>query len=601
MNDGVSMKLEQIRSNGWLMLYLGLAGCHYGTAGYVEHRVQQINAQPIDASAASTPATPLVPPAPAAEEPEDAAVQLDSPPATFDSSAAKFPTDQASTFELLDLVQFEQAAPSGSLTAQAPPSLVPPPGRNKFAIPRELPGADAEPIRLPPFNPAESPEKHREEVRNLYDPLPPLAISRAQSIQSQPDRGLTLADLQQTAFQNTPRLRQAAADVERSRGLAVQAGAYPNPEAGYQSDTVNTGRTAGYQGGFVAQEFVTANKLDYQQSSAYMKQRAAEIALRKARIQLASDVRRDYFKVLIALEKIRLARALVELTGQVYEAQIGLVEGGEAAPYEPLQLRVFAMQSRNAVLKFENEYLGAWRALAATSGVPDLPPAKLAGSLEAHAPQVDYQAAVSFIQMYHTDLSISQAEIAQAGYDLQLQRLRPIPNVNVQTSLFHDDTSELNDTAYSIQVGVPLPLFNRNRGNIIAAEAQIIRTRQNYSDVRNRLTAELAESFARYNSNRQIVLSYRESILPDQMRTYRGVYARFLQVGEDVDFAQVVVSQQTLFAALQDYVDALQDQWLSAVDVARVTQVDDLLAMDRIIGGNLMNAAPPAAPAVSTE
>ena len=51
----------------------------------------------------------------------------------------------------------------------------------------------------------------------------------------------------------------------------------------------------------------------------------------------------------------------------------------------------------------------------------------------------------------------------------------------------------------------------------------------------------------------------------------------------------------------QHWLMALQDQWLSAVDVARVTQVDDLLAMDRIIGGNLMNAAPPAAPAVSTE
>jgi len=68
------------------------------------------------------------------------------------------------------------------------------------------------------------------------------------------------------------------------------------------------------------------------------------------------------------------------------------------------------------------------------------------------------------------------------------------------------------------------------------------------------------------------------------MRTYRGIYSRFLQVGEDVDFAQVVVSQQTLFDALRNYVDALSEQWQSAVEVAEIVQIDALFSMGQVIG-----------------
>ena len=77
-----------------------------------------------------------------------------------------------------------------------------------------------------------------------------------------------------------------------------------------------------------------------------------------------------------------------------------------------------------------------------------------------------------------------------------------------------------------------------------------------------------------------------------QVRVYRGIYDRFLVDGQSVDFAQVVVSQQTLAQVVDSYVVSLSNEWNSLVDVAQLLQVTDLQTMD----GAAVSSSPPAAP-----
>lgn len=403
----------------------------------------------------------------------------------------------------------------------------------------------------------------------------------------------TLADLQQTALASSPVLREAAAKVDAARGEAIQAGAWPNPVVGYEADTVNTGETAGYQGGFVTQTFITAGKLTLAQQAALMDVRAAEAALRRAQISVASEVRRQYFAVLIAQQRVRYARALAKLSEEAYQAQTELVVGGEAAAYEPLQLRVFAIQARNAVTVAENQHLASWRQLVAALGQPDMPLALLRGSADAALPEVSYEASWDYLLGHHTDLIIAQTQIDKAAYNLKLQRVTPIPDVDVYTAVQYDDTTPRNNTTYNLQVSVPLPLLNRNRGKIIAGEAELVRARQGWSTTRNTLTATLADAYNRYRSNRQIADTYRQEILRDQVRVYRGIYDRYRQAGDSVDFAQVVLAQQQLSQSINEYLEALTGQWQAFVDFAEVLQVDDLFQVEPIIQGSGATAEQP--------
>ena len=451
-----------------------------------------------------------------------------------------------------------------------------PPVRKRFKIPEDLPGADAAPLTLPPMDATESAADRRSIVESLFPEVMAAADVAPYTVDA---TALPLASLQQMALDNSPIVRQAAANVEQARGAAVQARLYPNPVIGYEGDTIGTAATDGYNGVFMTQEFVTAGKLTLAQNSAMYTMRAAEADLRKARIRLASNVRRNYFNVLIAQERLRFSKSIAKLSNEVYQAQVELVAGGEAAAHEPLQLRVFAVQARNNVILATNGLDASWRQLAAAIGLPRMESQPVAGSVEALSPDIEYRTLVERLQ-HHTDLMAAQARIVAARFDLQLQEVTPIPNIQVYAAFQKDDTTPLNDYSTNVQISAPVPVLNRNQGNIATAHATLVRAQQDFTDANNGLMSSLADNFARYASNRTISESYRTDLLPDQVRVYRGVYNRFLLDGQSIDFAQVVVVQQTLATVVTSYLQSLTDSWNATVDLAELVQINDLMTMD---------------------
>ncbi|NQV28297.1 MAG: TolC family protein [Rhodopirellula sp.] len=569
-----------------------LAGCQSDRCcligSYVESASTSADTTPIPAKESgqsSEPSRPIVtPPALDSEQSLDEPLPLPLPVPGIEPTARVSRSRSESLYagwrpSRVEPVSFQQssdAAPDGTAASQSTPVVSDRPS-NHFKIPPDLPGADASPLRLPAYDKNQSFDQRRSLIQSLFPKLPYDMTS--QSAVDRNESPLTLAELQQLGLANSPVVQQAAADVETARGKAVQVGLYPNPTIGYEGDTIGTGGTAGYNGAFLSQELITGGKLTLAQDSALLAMQATEADLRKARISLASDIRRAYFQVLLAQERLTFSHALAQLSEEVYRAQIDLVAGGENAAYEPLQLRVLAVQARNTVVQANTRVTAAWRQLAATLGVPDMTRTAVAGTIEAHAPQLDYDTARAMILSGHTDLVAANARISSAQYNLQLQEVIPIPNIELYTAFQHDDTSPVNNTSFNLQIGLPLPLYDRNQGNITSAHAQVQRSQQDLLDARNSLLNSLAEIYGRYSASVTIASSYREQILQDQVRVYRGVYDRFQQAGGSVDFAQVVVAQQTLAQAISSYLDVLGEQWAATVDLAEIVQVDDLFSM----------------------
>ena len=100
------------------------------------------------------------------------------------------------------------------------------------------------------------PQSHETHV--LSDPVETLPES---AIPTRQIEALTIANLEGMAFQNNPTLAAAAARMEVAHGRQVQAGLYPNPVVGYHATEIGNLGTAGQQGGFIRQRFITAGKL----------------------------------------------------------------------------------------------------------------------------------------------------------------------------------------------------------------------------------------------------------------------------------------------------------------------------------------------------
>jgi cobalt-zinc-cadmium efflux system outer membrane protein len=453
--------------------------------------------------------------------------------------------------------------------AYAPPEKAPPPGARKLFVPPELPGADAPPIEKMSEEPA---EKARQ-LKALYPPLPPLPAI-PQPAPGPAGRPLSLADLQTLGETYSPAVRAASAAVEAAKGAARQAGAYPNPTFAFEHDTAQTGQ-AGYPGFFLDQVIKTGDKLKLQEAAATLDLVNARLALRRARTDLAYQVRGAYFAVLVAQENMRVSHALFRFTNEIYNIQIDMVRtSGLAAGYEPMQLRPLALQARLAFIQARNQYLSSWKQLAAALGLPDMPPSELEGRVDLPVPVFDYNAVLARLGR-HTDVLTALTNIQKAKYNLELAKVTPLPDVDVRLLVQKDYTTPPFQVVNSFQMTIPVPVWDQNKGAIHQAEWLLRQASVGPDQARNALINTLADAFNRYQTARETVAITRQQVR-DQVRAYRGAYARRQTLPGDVAFGDLVTAEQTLAAYIAAYVTALGQQWQAVVDVANLLQTDDL-------------------------
>lgn len=518
----------------WMVVIMLIPGCCYPVREHADLTVCDLAAHPVD----------LPPPGPAFLERSD------------------YPPREEQLFQTE-----EKTKPQPSLEPGDKEPIRP---TMRLKIPTDLPGANAPLIDLP-----KDKVQRAAALDRLLPPMPPLGAD-PQPVPGPNGQPLTLADLQNLALTNSPLLRQAAANVEAAKGAAIQAGAYPNPNFGYESDTVNTGGNAGFQGIFFEQVIKTGGKLKLAEAAATMDWKNADVAFHKAEFDLLTQVRTNYFAVLVAQETVKVTRALVRFTADVYGIQVDQVKYAEAAAYEPMQLRVLANQARAALIQARNRYTAAWKQLAASLGLPAMPPTELAGRVDMPIPHFIYDAALEHVLRAHTDVQTAENNILKARYNLRLAQITPCPDVNLHVAIQEDYTvPPARRTTHNIQMGIPVPLWDHNKGNIIQAQGNLLNVIEGPHQTRDDLTNRLATAFEQYENNRVLLELYRAKILPDQVRTFRGVYGRH-QVDKDVSFGDIVTAQQTLVTVITTYVTTLGQTWSSVTAVADLLQTRDL-------------------------
>jgi cobalt-zinc-cadmium efflux system outer membrane protein len=441
-----------------------------------------------------------------------------------------------------------------------------------LTIPAEIPGAEAPLIELP-----KEPNAKERAVHVLYPELPPLP-NEPTPLPGPGGLAYTLSDLQEIAAANSTALAQAASDVTAARGNLMQAAAYPNPTVAYLAQPSSNGATAGSQGFSIEQSIKTGGKLKLQAATAEMDLRNAELALRRARSDLATQVRNAYFSILVAKESMRVNRALAHFTDEVYRLQREMLLGGFAAPYEPASLRAQAYSARLAYSQSIQTYIYDWEQLVAALNVRHIPLTEVAGRIDRAIPYYDYDQVLARVLRNHTDVLVARNGLEKARYSLKLAQITPLPDIDVNAGLLKDTAVPPKGTSPTLSVGVPLPIWDTNKGNIIAAESALVRASEEPHRVEEQWKTTIAGAYLNYKNNLDALEFYRRYILPDQVRAYRGAYDR-RQVDPNASFGDVVSAQQTLASDVSQYLTILGQLWSAVISVADPLQTDDLFQL----------------------
>jgi cobalt-zinc-cadmium efflux system outer membrane protein len=405
-------------------------------------------------------------------------------------------------------------------------------------------------------------------------PLPPVVAplpEPSEPVQGQPHR-MALAEFEGLAAANNPSIARAAARVEAARGQWLQTGLPPNPVVGYMGDEIGDEGKAGQQGGFIGQQIVTGGKLRLNRAVACQEIAIAEQHLAVERFRALNDVRIEFYSALIAQHRVSITRELVEIGQRSQDVSNQLLQAKEVSRVDLLQARVETSSARLVAENAQHEYLAAWRRLAAVAGVPGLQPAALEGDLQAAVSEISFDEAVGRLLAGSPELSAAQANVGRAEQVLRRARVEHYPNLDVQVAFQHDNATTDNIT--SVQVGIPIPAFDRNQGGIRRADAALAAAISDSRRVELDLRRRLASVYERYSNARQQVDTYTHEILPDAQASLDLVTTGYRQ--SELNYQTVLTSQRTYFHTKLAYLESLQQLRESTVMIEGLLLRDSL-------------------------
>jgi len=385
------------------------------------------------------------------------------------------------------------------------------------------------------------------------------------------DGPLTLGACIQQALSVHPDLAFVAAQTDSARGTLLQAGLYPNPTIGYGADEIGSpDGGAGFEGVILGQTFVTGNKLGLASEAAAHGVEAAEARARARYYSVVTRVRTAYYESLAARQELDATRDILRIAQSGLETAEKLKQTGVVGQPDVLRARVELEQGRIRVATAEQRSAAAWKLLTIALGRPELAPQPLAGSLVSAVPEFELPQALQVALEVSAELQAGRAAIRQAEAALARAEAEVVPDLRVEVRPVYshpDRRAEVN-----VAVTSPIPVFDRNQGNILAARAGIGQAHAALRQAELALTERMTLAHQRYRTARAQVEAYEKSIIPAAQESVRLISIAYSQGDQRYDFTALLEAQRSLAQAKLGLVQGLGELQKAVGDIEGLLQ-----------------------------
>lgn len=390
-----------------------------------------------------------------------------------------------------------------------------------------------------------------------------LTVPAFAQVPTQQGKVLTLPIALDLAMKANPEIAVAIREVEANDGVVRQAGIIPNPDvAALVEDTNRATRTTTLQ---LNQPIELGGKRSARIQAAERSRDAAATELAAKRADVRAEVIAAFYDVLTAQERFHLAQSSVELAQRATTVASKRVTAGKVSPVEETKAKIAESGVRVELAHAASELAHLRRKLAATWG-------SAAPSFDHVEGQVAALPAINqlnelLVKLEHSpNLNRARNEVARRQALSDVEKSRQVPNLTLNVGAKRDE--QLGRTQAIVGVSIPLPLFDRNQGNLQEALSREDKARDELKAVQVRLTNELSQSYDRFMAARQEVGLLQNDILPGAQSAYDAAtkgyeYGKF-------SFLDVLDAQRTLFQAQSQYLRALAEAHRSAAGIDRV-------------------------------
>lgn len=394
-------------------------------------------------------------------------------------------------------------------------------------------------------------------------------LAQADNAQSPTAEALTLSQAVSYALESNPGLNSAQRTVEVQDGELIQAGLLPNPELSSEVEEFGgTGARRGFREAQINVEFSQLFELGGKRSkrvrvASYGKD-IAELDYQRSRLDVILITTQSFINVVAAQERLEVARDTLELARELATSVENRINAGQVSPTEQTRANLELSSAEIGFSEAERELSVARQNLAATWG-------SSAPLRQAAVFNMDQFAAPEPFALYADRLAESpdlvrwDKEVSRSDATIALEKSQRIPDVTVSLggSRFEVDDGK----AVRFGVSVPLPLFDRNQGNVMASQARRQLTANQRQQALLSLQVKLNESYTRMASAFQNAQTLRGGILPAAAEAYETILTSY-QAGR-LSFLDLVQAQRTLLDVREQYLDTLESYHLNRAELER--------------------------------
>ncbi len=366
----------------------------------------------------------------------------------------------------------------------------------------------------------------------------------------EPAGPLTMEAAIRLALEANPTIAAARREIEATEAQILQGSLRPNPGFSYTAE--NAGRISRSSS---AQVDLPIERGDKRTARVEAAQRGRDVAvsdLSGRQLKVRAAVMAAFFDVLAAQELTTLAQDSVGLARRATDIAAKRVVAGKVSPVEETKARVAEAGARVALTQAQSELRNARRRLASLWGNASPRFSEAQGNVDLLP---DMPARESIEQRLGTSPLIQRAQ-------LELERRKSLVNVE-QSKTIQDFTvsvgvqrrEEAQHEQMRFGISIPIPLYNRNQGNLLEALRREDKARDELVGTRIALASDAYQVMERLDARRQEAELLRTEVVPGAKSAYEAATIGF-ENGK-FSFLEVLDAQRTFFSAKSQYLNAL--------------------------------------------
>jgi len=309
-----------------------------------------------------------------------------------------------------------------------------------------------------------------------------------------------------------PALKAARLVVTQAQGRQLGAGRLPNPtfDTSFQNESRVSPRTTVFS---LDQSFPVTKRLSLEKQLSAQLVQAAELEVRDVERRYIAEASTLAVKLLALDQHLALHRQQMELARKLSTFAKNRAAAGELSPLDAAQAQVDTQRLLLETRKLETETLSLLGALKPMLGIATKDTLTLTGNLTATQlpsstswqQRPDYRLAQSRTEAAQTEAALAKAKRWQdmsAGFFASREQQDVTPRHTERTGFV------------GFRFSIPLPLWNRNQGEIAEKAASAERAHLEKEALASQITSEADTARREMQANADLLRETRDQFLP---------------------------------------------------------------------------------------